>query len=244
MNLNFPVVKQMGERAILVQFEPEINEMLLEKLLFYKNRIEKYYIKEKVEVINTYNSLLISYMFNIEKVYDEILTIKHLLEEANIDKNIDSRLFHVPVCYDKEFGWDLEYVCLEKKLSIEEVIRLHTQPIYTVYFLGFLPGFLYLGGLYKRLQISRKIQPRLKVEKGSVGIGENQTGIYPKTGPGGWQIIGKSPVELFDKNKMPPTEITPGDKVKFFPILNSEYKEIQEAISKGGFQLRRENYGN
>lgn len=244
MNLNFPVVKQMGERAILVQFEPEINEMLLEKLLFYKNRIEKYYIKEKVEVINTYNSLLISYMFNIEKVYDEILTIKHLLEEANIDKNIDSRLFHVPVCYDKEFGWDLEYVCLEKKLSIEEVIRLHTQPIYTVYFLGFLPGFLYLGGLDKRLQISRKIQPRLKVEKGSVGIGENQTGIYPKTSPGGWQIIGKSPVELFDKNKMPPSEITPGDKVKFFPILISEYKEIQEAISKGGFQLRRENYGN
>ncbi len=244
MNLKFPVVKPMGERAILVQFEPEIDEELLEKLLFYKIKIQNFYAKVEVEVINTYNSLLISYMLNIEDVYGEVSAIKQLLGEAKIDKNTNSRLFHVPVCYDLKLGWDLEYVCREKNLSIGEVIRLHTQPIYTVYFIGFLPGFLYLGGLQKSLQISRKIQPRLKVEKGAVGIGENQTGIYPKTSPGGWQIIGSSPVVLFDKMKMPPTEISAGDKVKFFSISFSEYEEIYEAISRGDFQLKQKNYGS
>lgn len=244
MNLKFPVVQQMGERAILVQFELEINENLLEKLLFYKFEIQNFYAEEEVEVINTYNSLLIYYVSNIEDVYGEVSVIKQLLAKANIDKKLDSRLFHIPVCYDLKFGWDLELVCREKKLSTGEVIRLHTQPIYTVHFLGFLPGFLYLGGLEKSLQISRKTQPRLKVEKGAVGIGENQTGIYPKSSPGGWQIIGNSPVEFFNKMKTPPTEISAGDKVKFYSISFSEYGEIQEAILRDDFQLKKENYGS
>ena len=234
----------MGERAILVQFEPEISEKLLEKLLFYKFKIEKFYDKEKVEVINTYNSLLISYVSNIEDVYGKVSAVKQLLGEANIDKKTDSRIFYVPVCYDTEFAWDLNHVCREKSLSMDEVIHLHTQPIYTVYFLGFLPGFLYLGGLEKSLQISRKIQPRLKVEKGAVGIGENQTGIYPKSSPGGWQIIGKSPVEFFDKTKLPPTEISAGDKVKFYSVSISEFQEIQEVISEGNFHMKIEDYGS
>jgi KipI family sensor histidine kinase inhibitor len=105
-----------------------------------------------------------------------------------------------------------------------------------------LPGFLYLGGLDKKLQISRKIQPRMLVQKGAVGIGENQTGIYPKSSPGGWQIIGNSPVPLFDKNRLPPCEISAGDKVKFYQVSKSEFEKISEEITQGKFQFKKTNY--
>ncbi|PKD16664.1 allophanate hydrolase [Salegentibacter salinarum] len=239
---DFPKIKPMGERGILIEFQPEISEKLLEKLLFYKNKLEEFYTEVNVEVINTYNSLLISYMFSIENLYDEILTVKKLFDEAKIGKINNQQVFHLPVCYDEEFGWDLELIAEEKELSKEEIIKLHTAPFYTVYFTGFLPGFLYLGGLDKKLQISRKNQPRMKIEKGAVGIGENQTGIYPKSSPGGWQILGNCPVQLFDKNNDPPCGISAGDKVKFYSVSKAEFEEISAQVSEGKFQLKKENY--
>ncbi|MBE7639317.1 5-oxoprolinase subunit PxpB [Salegentibacter sp. BLCTC] len=239
---DFPKITPMGERGILIEFEPKINENLLEKLIFYKNKLEEFYDEVNIEVINTYNSLLISYMFTIENIYNEVLAIKKLFGEAKIGKINNQQIFYLPVCYEKEFGWDLEYISKEKKLSTEEIIKLHTKPFYTVFFTGFLPGFLYLGGLDKKLQISRKDQPRMKIEKGAVGIGENQTGIYPKSSPGGWQILGNCPVQFFDKNNNPPCEISAGDKVKFYSVSREEFKEISEQISEGTFQLKKENY--
>lgn len=241
MIAKFPVVQAMGERAILIQFEAEISEKLLEKLLFYKNELQKKYIKEEVEVINTYDSLLISYMYDIEDVYGEISAVKQLFRKAKIDKKTEHKLFYIPVCYDLDFGWDLDFVCQEKNLTHQELIELHTAPVYTVFFLGFLPGFLYLGGLEKSLHISRKNQPRLKVEKGAVGIGEKQTGIYPKTSPGGWQIIGKSPLSFFNVNDQPPTKFSAGDKIKFYSISKQEFFEIQAAVQAGNFQIKSEN---
>lgn len=238
----FPKISAMGERAILVQFEPIIEENLLEKLLFYKNELEDFYAEVNVEVINTYNSLLISYMFAIEDVYGEFSALKELFGEAKITKLSNRQIFHLPVCYEEEFGWDLEYISEEKKLTKKQIIDLHSAPLYTVYFIGFLPGFLYLGGLNKKLQISRKNEPRLKIEKGAVGIGENQTGIYPKSSPGGWQILGNCPVNFFDKNSNPPCEISPGDKVKFYSVSKDEFFEISEAISSGNFELKKEKY--
>lgn len=242
MKSEFPKISLMGERAILIEFEPEINENVLQKILFFKNSIEKKLVELNVEVINTYNSLLISYKDSIEDVYSAFLTIEEVIFSANIGKIIQPQLFYIPVCYEPEFGWDLELMVKEKKLSPDQIVDLHTHPVYNVYFIGFLPGFLYLGGLDKRLQISRKDQPRLVVQKGAVGIGENQTGIYPKSSPGGWQIIGNSPVELFDKNRLPPCEISAGDKVKFYPVSKNEFLKIQEAVTSKNFQLKRENY--
>lgn len=239
---NFPKIKPMGERGILIEFDPVIDEKLLEKLLFYKNTLEEFYAEVNVEVINTYNSLLISYMFSIEDVYGEVSALKTLVEGAKITNLANRRIFHLPVCYEEQFGWDLDLISEEKKLSKEEIIQLHTAPIYTVYFIGFLPGFLYLGGLDKKLQISRKDQPRMKIEKGAVGIGENQTGIYPKSSPGGWQILGNCPVEFFDKNTDPPCFISAGDKVKFYPILKDEFQEISAQVSEGEFQLKWKKY--
>lgn len=242
MKIKIPKIEPMGERSILIEFEPEINEELLDHLLYFKNFIKNYYVEGAVEVINTYSSLLIYYTHSIEDVYDEISKLKRLFREANIDKKQDKHLYCLPVCYDAEFGLDLKIVSQENGLSFEEIIYLHTQPLYTVYFIGFLPGFLYLGGLDPKLYISRKNEPRLKVEKGAVGIGEKQTGIYPKTSPGGWQIIGRSPVTLFNKNEEPPCIISAGDKIKFFSVSKREYLEIEGEVEAGKFQLKKENY--
>ncbi len=242
MKNEFPDVKVMGERAILIEFKPDINEKLLEKILFHKKEIEEHYVELKVEVINTYSSLLVYYISDIEDLYSEVLPLKGLLGTPNIPKKVNSLVHYIPVCYDLYFGLDLEFLAKQKKCSVAEIISLHTQPIYTVYFIGFLPGFLYLGGLDKKLQISRKEQPRMKVEKGAVGIGENQAGIYPKTSPGGWQIIGKSPVDFFDRNSEPPCGIVAGDKVKFYSITKTNFDEISDEINSGNFQIKKENY--
>lgn len=242
MKQKYPQIKPMGDRAILIDFEPEISENSLNKLLNLKEIIEEELVEDKVEVINTYHSLLIVYVFTIENIYNKLSALKELVSRANIGKNINSQIYHIPVCYDEEFGLDLELIAESKKLKISEIIQLHTTPIYTVYFTGFLPGFLYLGGLDEKLKISRKETPRLKVEKGAVGIGENQTGIYPKTSPGGWQIIGNSPVTFFDKSRNPPCVISAGDKVKFYSVSKSQYLQISEEIKSNNFQLKSEKY--
>lgn len=238
----FPRIRRMGERSVLIEFEPAINENLLEKLLGLKKFIQNELLKQRVEVINTYNSLLVNYGLGIEDVYGEVLKLKRLVDEANIQNKIEKALYHIPVCYEDEFAPDLNFLSAEKKLPKNEIIRLHSEPIYTVYFIGFLPGFLYLGGLDKKLHISRKDQPRLSVPKGAVGIGENQTGIYPQSSPGGWQLIGNSPVPLFDKNMLPPCEISAGDKLKFYPVTLEEYNRISEDVKNGNFSFKKEKY--
>lgn len=242
MREEFPKIMPMGEQAILLEFEPEISENTLEKVLAVKEELEKFLVKEKVEITNTYNSVLISYVLTIEDVYTRVSALEEVLGRTKIVKNAESHLFHLPVCYDEDFGLDLELISREKNLPVSEIIELHTAPIYTVYFVGFLPGFLYLGGLDGRLQISRKNEPRLRVEKGTVGIGEKQTGIYPKTSPGGWQIIGNCLVPLFDKNEIPPCEISAGDKLKFYAVSRDEFEAISEEVRAGKFQIKKEIY--
>ncbi|WP_300434764.1 5-oxoprolinase subunit PxpB [Christiangramia sp.] len=239
---DYPQILPLGDRSILINFKKEISLETLDKVLFFKKRIENFKFKEKVEVTNTYNSLLVSYMFTIEDVYSEVLRLKSLLSEANIPKISNYKIFQIPVCYDRKFGLDLEYISKEKDLEIDEIIQWHTAPLYQVYFIGFLPGFLYLGGLDERLYISRKKTPRRAVEKGAVGIGEKQTGIYPKSSPGGWQILGKTPVDLFDKNRKPPCPFSAGDKIKFNAVSKTEFLEIEKEITDGNYTLKFENH--
>ena len=242
MKEEYPKINQMGERGILIEFEPEISESVLQRVLSAKENLKKAALESNVEVINTYNSLLISYVGTIEDSYGEVLKVRQVLTEADVSHNIKPQLFSVPVCYDKEFGLDLEHIASEKNLSIDEIIRLHTEPIYTVFFIGFLPGFLYLGGLDEKLQISRRKEPRMKVSAGAVGIGESQTGIYPKMSPGGWQLIGNSPVPLFVKEKVPPCEISAGDKIKFYSVSKKEFLEIKDEVAEGVFHFKTEEY--
>lgn len=237
-----PQVRLMGEKAILIEFKQEINEKLLEDLLILKDLLQQKLVKQEVEVINTYSSLLINYVSPIENAYDAVSSIKELVAGANVQNNIRKNLFHIPVCYEADFALDLEHISSVRNLDKKEIIKLHSGVIYTVYFSGFLPGFLYLGGLDEKLHFSRKNQPRLEVLKGAVGIGEKQTGIYPQKSPGGWQIIGNSPVSLFNKKSNPPCEISAGDKLKFYPIDLGEHQEISKAVANGEYKFRKEIY--
>lgn len=241
MSKQKPNISRLGERAILLQWDLEIKPENLNWLLSVKEYISNKSIKLSVEVINTYNSLLIIYDVNIDSVYSDFQRLKDVDFNQIDTKDINSKKYKLPVCYDAEFGVDLEELSVKNTLEISEIITLHTAPLYTVYFIGFLPGFLYLGGMDERLRISRKTSPRNAVLKGAVGIAENQTGIYPNSSPAGWQIIGNCPVELFNPKLEIPCPITAGDQIQFYEVSKKEHEEISAQIKAGTFELKPES---
>ncbi len=230
--------RQYSERAILIEWPPVIDENVLHDLLFYKKSIESFYNKLIIEVISGYNSLLINYVFTIEKFYDTVLELKTLYSSNVLPEERKNRLWEIPVCYSPILASDLKMFSKTKSLSIDKVIELHTAPRYTIFFMGFLPGFLYLGGLDSRLHLPRKNTPSLEVKKGSVAIGGNQTGIYPVTSPGGWHIIGMCPLDFFNPNAKEFIVFEPGDIVQFIAIEEFIYNDIRSKSKKADFKLK------
>ncbi|RZS92491.1 5-oxoprolinase subunit PxpB [Aquimarina brevivitae] len=230
--------KQYSERAILVAWPSRIDKNILEDVLLFKNSIKIKKDKVIVQITSTYNSLLIFYTSTIKDVYSEISALRSIYETCGVAENLQNHLWEIPVCYEDELSPDLLSFCNQKKLSVDEFVALHTAPTYQVYFIGFLPGFLYLGGLDPKLHFPRKQTPNLKVEKGSVAIGGQQTGIYPSNSPGGWHVVGKTPVELFDKDRRPPCFIQPGDQIKYVAISLEQYGDIFTKIKKGTYDLK------
>ncbi|WP_179019820.1 5-oxoprolinase subunit PxpB [Winogradskyella forsetii] len=228
---------QYNERSILVEWPANIDENMLHDVLNFKSRIELKSLKQIVDIISTYDSLLIIYNSTIDNVNDEFSTLKVLYNSQDSTKLLKSKTFKIPVCYEDEFAMDLDNYSEAKNLSKAAIIKLHSETVYTVFFIGFLPGFLYLGGLNPILHLDRKVTPNLNVKKGSVAIGGKQTGIYPQDSPGGWHIIGNSPLELFNPKQNPPCFIKAGDKVKFYPIAKSEYLRIQDDIKSSNFNI-------
>ncbi|WP_299116830.1 5-oxoprolinase subunit PxpB [uncultured Winogradskyella sp.] len=229
---------QYNERSILIEWQAIIDENILKSILNFKNCIQKKCIKQKVEVITSYNSILIIYKSTIDNINDRFKELRSLYRAQKFVSNVQSSIWEIPVCYDMDFGTDLHQLSKEKKLTISELIQLHSEQVYTVFFIGFLPGFLYLGGLHPKLYFDRKTTPSFNVKKGSVAIGGQQAGIYPQDSPGGWYVIGKTPIKLFNIRTDPPCFIKPGDKIKFRPIDKSEYFDIDERITKSSFQLK------
>ena len=227
----YPRIRPFNGRSILVEFEPKITPSTLSEVLFVKNLIEIKYVKQKVEIINAYSSILIKYPIGIDKIYDEVLALKAVIQSPKSSKISTFNTWNIPVCYEAEFGFDLDALSCQLKLSKKEIIDLHSQTEYAVYFTGFLPGFLYLGGLHEKLQADRKATPNLNVKKGSVAIGGKQTGIYPEDSPGGWHIIGSTPIPFFDPQQQPPCFATAGDVVRFQTIDKDRYMELQNAFA-------------
>jgi KipI family sensor histidine kinase inhibitor len=143
------------------------------------------------------------------------------------------RTIEVPVVYGGEYGPDLKDVALYNGLSEEEVIRIHSSVGYLVYMLGFTPGFCYLGGMNDRIAMPRKETPRLRIPEGAVGIADKQTGIYPVESPGGWQIIGRTPLKLFDPGRVPEFMFDAGDILKFVPVSGEDFNSIRAEILTG-----------
>lgn len=231
-----------NEYSILIEWPAVMDENMLKNILDYKKSIQNSSVELVVEIINTFNSLLIIYDLTIDDVYGEILRLKSLKIKVETIEDASSKLWRIPVCYDADFGIDLEAFSKEKQLSKNKVIELHSSAIYTIFFIGFLPGFLYLGGLNKKLHLDRKSTPNLDIKKGAVGIGGNQTGIYPKNSPGGWHIIGKTPIDFFNPKSSPPCFFNAGDKLQFFAISKAQFLDLEQNIINNQFQLTPELY--
>ena len=231
---------RFGEHAILIEWPSVIDEFILKDVLLFKTKIINHYVKLTVNINHAYNSILVSYYDDIDNVYGELEALKLIYKTPVETISADVKLWKIPVCYNAEFALDLEEICAMKNISKSDLIQLHYNTIYTVYFIGFLPGFLYLGGLNNLLSCPRKSTPRLDVKKGSVAIGGNQTGVYPISSPGGWNIIGNSPIDFFKATSHNPCFARPGDKVQFYKISITEHHKIKKQVIAGLFELKSE----
>lgn len=175
-----------------------------------------------------YASLLIDFD-PLQLSHDELsLMVQRLAPVTGDALDAPGNMVTIPVCYDVEFGPDLPEVAQQAGLLPEEFVRLHSSPTYLVYFLGFSPGFVYLGGLPEALRVLRLATPRPVVAGGSVGIAGGQTGIYPVDSPGGWRLIGRTPLRMFDPQASPSTRLQPGDRLKFSVIDTFTFENIQQ----------------
>jgi inhibitor of KinA len=214
-------IQLLGDHAILIKLSKGLNGGIDQNLLALAQYLKGQKIKGIKDIILAYDNLTLVYDildFNVNPyLYVNQLVANFITEASNQNASKSpGRLIEVPVCYDPSLGIDLEAAAKIATCSIEALIQKHTDHVYTVYCLGFLPGFAYMGDVPKMIQLPRHPQPRTKVVAGSVGIAGKQTGIYPMDSPGGWQIIGRTPLKIFDKIDL--SLFQAGDRVKFNPI--------------------------
>jgi inhibitor of KinA len=222
----------LGDAAACIDLGNLIDENLNKKVLAMHQWLTANCFEGLNDIVVAYGSLSVYYDPIIAKRKHNFHTtvfefVKQKLEDAFresiVTEENNSVTIRIPVCYSDDFGIDTEFISNEKKISKDEIIQLHTLVTYRVYMIGFLPGFSYLGRVHEKLIMPRKAQPTL-VAAGSVGIAGGQTGIYPMHTPGGWQIIGRTPLKLFDSKAKVPSLLNAGNLVQFFEISKEEYE--------------------
>jgi inhibitor of KinA len=225
-----------GDRAFVVEFGDRIDRSLSDAVLRLAASLRAEPPRGIVETVPTFRSLMIH--------YDPLLTSRAALEGAIRARIGDGgrqaragRLWHVPVCYESAFAPDLPVVSARLGLAPAEIVGLHSAVRYHVYMLGFLPGFAYLGDLPERLALPRRAEPRLSVPAGSIAIALTLTAIYPYQSPGGWHLIGTTPIRLFDAARAQPALFAPGDAVLFEPIAATRFAAIREAVAAGRYEV-------
>lgn len=224
-----PIVKaisRFNEQSILIDFNPNHTHFSLDFLLASTRYLEKKLHQQILYITHTYHSLLIIYKSTISNFYSQKTHLLDLLIAVNLGDDSASRLVSIPVCYHEKFALDLKVFEQQKQLQPNALIKLHTSKIYRVFFIGFLPGFPYLSNVNHSLKLDRKSKPRPKISAGAVGIAGLQTGIYPVDSPGGWQIIGQTPLRLFDSASQQ-SFLKAGDRIQFKPIGLDEFEEIK-----------------
>ena len=222
----------LGDAALVIQFANRIDDAVHARVLqlFQQLQPAPSFIKDFVPA---YASLTIHYDVAAvsqtgKPAYAAIKSYLQTILQNNLEAiPVAQRTVRIPVCYADRFAPDLQALAIEKKLTAEELIQLHTATVYRVYMLGFLPGFPYMGKVDSRIATPRKSSPRQSIAAGSVGIAGEQTGIYPLTSPGGWNIIGRTPLPLFTKENENPVLLHPGDRVQFFAITEDAFENYQ-----------------
>jgi len=213
-----------------------IEEAINRDITAFEKKLQK---DEKIlDTVIAYHSLLIRFREPIASFSTAVQELKECYFTKNPFQHTPPILWEIPVCYEDSFGLDLEEIAVRKNRSIQEIVDLHTAPDYLVYFMGFLPGFLYLGGLDEDLYIPRRPNPRLRVNKGSVAIGGQQTGVYPQESPGGWNLIGKTPIDFFIPSKKQPCFAKPGDRIRFTPICRATYTRLAKEVDAETYTLK------
>jgi inhibitor of KinA len=233
MNYDPPYrIFSLGDTAITIDFGNCIDEAINQKVMAGFRQLQKDPLPGMIESVPAYSSLTVYYDISFirktvpkeQAVFDWIKGQigQRLAAPAPEEAGTETRI-RIPVCYDQEFAPDIQELATMNNISTDELIRIHTARSYRVYMLGFLPGFAYLGEVDERIAMPRKAQPAM-VTAGSVGIAGRQTGIYPLTSPGGWQIIGRTPKQLFDAHKENPALVKAGDIIEFYSISTDEFK--------------------
>jgi inhibitor of KinA len=226
----------LGDHAIIIELGEEINIDIQQKIQLITSYLDDHPLEWMVEYIPAFTTITIFYApIKITQLtqgrilpYDFVCKqIDKILSSLTSGKKIESRKIEIPVCYGGELGPDLETVARINKLTPEEVIQIHTSSDYLVFMIGFAPGFPYLGGMSEKIAAPRRESPRLTIPERSVGIAGKQTGIYPIETPGGWQLIGRTPLQLFRPEENPPTLLRAGDQIKFESISYKEYAELE-----------------
>lgn len=229
-----------GDRGLVVEFGERVDRALSEEVLNLRANLSAARIAGILETVPTFRSLLVH--------YDPLVTGRRELEGAiagllggRAKVRRSAALWRIPVCYEKAFAPDLEEVAERVRLSPEEVARRHSATRYHVYMIGFLPGFPYLGDLPAELALPRRADPRQKVPAGSVAIATTLSAIYPFESPGGWHLIGRTPVRLFDPSRPSPVFLAPGDAVFFEVIDGARFSLIREESAKGRYRIASES---
>jgi len=225
----------LSDAALIIDFGNNIDETINKMVHSLFFQLQNDPIPGMTEAIPAYSSLTIHYdvLFILNKLNKQTTAyewisenLKKYISKENIETGDPQLLIKIPACYEHEYAPDLDFIVSQNNISPEELIHLHTSTVYRVYMLGFLPGFAYMGMVDEKISSSRKQNP-VTVEAGSIGIVGKQTGIYPLRSPGGWQIIGRTPMKLFDKEKINPVLFKAGDQVQFYSISKDEFEDFK-----------------
>jgi inhibitor of KinA len=224
-----------GDAALVVEFGNKIDEEINCRVRSLAAALEENPIPGLAEAVPTYRSLLVHYDPLRLSHKDLIDLVRTILEKGEEYPLPEPHKVEIPTLYGGEFGPDLSFVAEHNGLSMDEVVRIHSGTVYSVYMLGFSPGYAYLGGLPEEIATPRLPTPRTLVRAGSVALAGRQTGVYPIATPGGWRLIGRTPLKLFDPQRDPPTLLRAGDRVHFVPISEEEYwARLEREEEKGG----------
>lgn len=237
MSNSMPKILPCGDCALNVHFEEAIRPEINAQVCALAKALEANRPEGVIEWVSAYCTLTVYYRPEQISFAELSALLRAILPAGESSEAQERTVVELPTAYGGEYGPDLQFVAEHAGLNVGEVIRLHSAPSYLVYMMGFMPGFTYLGGLDERLHTPRLSAPRVRIPAGSVGIAGSQTDAYPVDSPGGWQLIGRTPLRLYDDRRENPILLRAGQYVKFVPISPAEFDRIAAAVRDGSYEI-------